>query len=346
MDTLERMISWFMNSQISDGNAYYAYYSRKGRGPVYPEITSYAVNLACILYARTHDSKFLARAESCASYLINTYPDGALEGLDDGIRYVFDTGIFIASMFDLYEVTCNEKYLNAAKTSLNWMLSIWSQNKFAAADRLPNKSEWYHLPSVHLVKLAIPLLKASHYLKDTAYQEVALRLLDEFKQLQMENGAFRVNLDSKLIMTHPHCYAIEGYLYSYHMLGDPKLLEIAQKASEWLRDKQNSDGSWMRCYSLDSNNLTRIGEKSRTSDATAQATRIWKLLGVNEEEVGRAYRYLEKESRGGGLRLFRNPSLAGKLLSWNSSIYSWPSFFYIHSLMIPFGRIDRCKELF
>jgi uncharacterized protein YyaL (SSP411 family) len=209
------------------------------------------------------------------------------------------------------------------------------------------RREWYHLPSVHLVKLVIPLLKASRYLEKKEYEMTALDLLNKYKQFQSEDGYFRVNEDSSEVMSHPHCYAIEGFLYAYHVLKRRELLEIVKKASEWLCKVQNADGSFYRRYHEEkSAEQRKIQEKLRTSDATAQATRIWKLLGTNQKGIEKAYAYLENELHNNGLRLYKNTSLKSRLVSSRRPVYSWPTFFYLHSLTLPFSKMEYCLELF
>jgi prenyltransferase beta subunit len=181
-------------------------------------------------------------------------------------------------------------------------------------------------------------------LDNEVYKRKALMLLDHYKRFQKSDGAFRVNEDTTDVMTHPHCYAAEGILYAYHVLNIDELFESAKKASNWLSKVQNPDGSFYRCYPQ-----TKVGAKRRdlkTSDATAQATRIWKLLGTNEQGLERAYTYLKGELKDGGLRLFRNETLSGRLLSGRRAVYSWPTFFYLHSLILPWRNMESCDELF
>jgi hypothetical protein len=191
------------------------------------------------------------------------------------------------------------------------------------------------------------LIKASIYFPSEEYENMALALLDYYKDFQTETGAFRIVENAKLIMAHPHCYATESYLYASYALKRPEFLKIAERASDWLRAMQNSDGSLFRTYEVKgADEFVPIKERLKTSDATAQATRIWKLLGVNRDGIEKAYGYLHGELRQGGLRLFKSGSLANKVLSWRGPIYSWPTFFYLHSLILPLGEIEYCRQIF
>ncbi len=347
MNTLERLVDWFLCSPIYKDGAYLAFYSAHRESPIYPEITAYAISLSCILYKRREDKKILKRAERCAEYMRQISKNGAVPCFSDNLFYTFDTGIFVSSMFDLYALTKREVYLNEAEKSLSWLYSLWDEKQFSAVDKVPENKDWYHLPSVHLVKLVLPLLKASTFLRDDKYEKTAFELLDKYKQLQTENGGFSIYEGSNVVMTHPHCYATEGFLYAYHVFKNQEFLEAARKSSDWLCRMQNSDGSLYRRYNIEEKAGHRPRkEKLKTSDATAQATRIWKLLGVNRKGIEKAYKYLNGELKGNGLRLYKNASLRGKLLSWRRAIYSWPTFFYLHSLLLPYGEIEYCNELF
>jgi hypothetical protein len=351
MGNIEKLVQWFMYSPVYDNGAYVAYYSSYKKGPTYPEITAYAISLSCLLYKRRGDIGSLERAEECAEYMRKISREGGIPSFSDNLLYTFDTGIYVSGLCDLYSITGKDTYLTDAKKSLDWLYSMWDGTLFSATNSIPAEKAWYHLPSVHLVKLAIPLIKASKYLGDKRYEKTALELLHHYAPLQTKTGAFKVNETSGTVMTHPHCYAVEGYLYAYHVLRDEKLLELARRGSDWLSKAQNSDGSFYRLYSVerssDKEERAKAGEeKLKTSDATAQATRIWKLLGVNHQRIEKAYRYLDNQVKNGGLMLFRKETLKGKLFSSRKPVYSWPTFFYLHSLLLPFGQIEYCHELF
>jgi len=339
-NTLDKLVDWFLHSQIFDGGAYLEYYSAKRKGPRYPEITGYAISLSCILHERKKDRRFLDRAEMCAKFMMKVNKSGGVPNLRDNLLYAFDTGVYVSSLFDLYSLTKKGVYLDEAEKSLRWLCRLWGRRRFAAVGKIPKNKDWYHVPSVHLLKLVIPLIKASTLFKCQEYVETAIELLDEYKQLQNDEGGFKINESSNMIMTHPHCYATEGLLYAYITLKRREFLEAARESGSWLHKMQNSDGSFYLSYGTEREaEHVIMQEKIKATDSTAQATRIWKLLGVNEKGIEKACRYLDSELNDNGLRLYKTGSK-------RMSTYSWPTFFYIHSLMLPFGQIGYCKELF
>lgn len=340
MNTQEKLIDWFLRSSIFDGEAYLEYYSPIKKGPRYPEITSYAISLCCILYDRKKDERFLKRAETCAKYMMKINRSGGVPCLRDNILYTFDTGVYVSGLFDLYSLTEKQVYLKEAEKSLEWLRSLWKEKPFAAVEKVPNKKDWYHVPSVHLMKLVIPFIKAATYLKDEEYMKTAFRLQDKYARVQNQDGSFTINENSEVVLTHPHCYATEGLLYAYHTSKRQEFLEEARNAGNWLCKAQNSDGSFYLHYGAGKVADVRYSQTMiKATDSTAQATRIWKLLGMNQEGIEKAYRYLDSELKGNGLRLY-------KIESARTTVHSWPTFFYIHSLILPFGQIENCRELF
>jgi uncharacterized protein YyaL (SSP411 family) len=336
--------NWFLNSKIYENGAYVAYYNGNKKGPIYPEITGYAISLSSLLYKRTMNPAFLERAVACNQYMQKIVQDGGVPSLTDGLLYVFDTGIYIMGLFDLYDVTRQEIYLKQAEKSLTWMYSCWDGERFKAVNDIPAQREWYHESSVHLAKMSIPLIKASVFLKNSEHEKNAFKLLEFYTNLQTSQGNFQVSEGRPITMSHPHCYATEGFLYAYYHSKNEKYLTVAKNASEWLKLNQNKYGALYRIYPL--NNESLSSDKEGTSDATSQSTRIWKLLGVNQPGIDKAYLYLEKQLKGNGLRLLKKDSVRSSLFNWRNSVFSWPTFFYLHSLMVPFGEMDYCRELF
>jgi hypothetical protein len=340
MSNVEKMTNWFLNSKIYDDGVYVTYYRGNKRGSNFPEITAYAISLSCVLYKLRKERIFLERGEKCAQYMGQITKDGAVPNLVDGLFYVFDTGIYVSSLFDLYALTKKEIYLRQAQQGLDWMYSKWDGEQFSRVNGAPSQEKWYHSSSVHLAKMAIPLLKAAVYLKDLEHEKIAFKLLEEYKRLQLDSGNFQINDYTQMTMTHPHCYATEGFLYAFYYSKKNEYLKVADRASSWLSLCQNKDGSLYGAYSTQEG-TRKVGLRKR-SDATSQASRIWKILGVNRYGISRAYSYLNSELTDNGLPLVKRRWLE----VCARAVFSWPSFFYLHSLILPFGQMEYCRDLF
>lgn len=351
MKNVDVFIDWFLNSKIYSGEGTYrSWYATARNGSIYPEVTAYAISLACVLFKEMRDERLLERAERCASSLIEMSREGEMIDQKNRYAYSFDTGIFVSSMLDLYELKRKKAYLTQAEKSLKWLLNYWNGRTFS--DRVSKDGAVDSSSFINLAKLAIPLVKASVFLKDDGYKDMAVELLKWAEELQLENGRFAYSKAENKTMTHYHCYAAEGFLYAYHSLKHKRYLKVVEKAAEWLNVAQNDDGSFYQWYPKTPTRgsggryrtlLSKLGYKVKVTDATAQATRIWKVLGTNYDAMEKAYRYLESESKDGGLRLSRR----GLIYEHSDPrIYSWPSFFYIHSLLMEFGCIEKAAEIF
>jgi hypothetical protein len=343
-DNIDSVIDWFLTSDIYEPKGKYRiYYTENGEGSIYPEITAYAISLAILLYKYKNLKIFLNRAKECSQYLMKINYNGGIPSSNNTTLFTFDTGIFISGLFDIYEITRDDKYLNAARKSLNWLEKVWDGEKFLASDQKINKINWATLSSVHLIKLAIPLLKAYLLLKDDKYRDMTITLLDWGMKFQQHNGRFIMNDIMRDTRIHPHCYATEGYIFAYYYLKEEKYLEVATKSAKWLSSILNNDGSIYGWYFKNKiKNKIRLLRNEKVTDALSQSIRIWKLLGVNENGINKSLFFLSNQLRNGGLPLKKQELPLYK----NMKIYSWPTFFYLHALMLPFGKIEYAKEIF
>ena len=341
--------SIFLNTSLYDqkAGAYYGFYSNSA-GPHYPEITAYALNLSSILYKRTKKKDFLERAEKCANFLINL-SQGGIKGPSDNFLYSFDTGIYISGLFDLYEITNNSLYLKEAKKSLKWLLSLFNGETFLATEPSSREGSWDKSSSVHLTKLAIPLLKAAQHLKNRKYEGICLKLLDWSKRLQKPNGRFILNKNSKYTMLHPHCYATEGFLYAYDYFKENWMFDVVKNSSKWLKRVQNKDGSFFRWYPYPLQErlyerFLNLVYKEKALDVGSQVLRIWKILGEDKNRIEKTENFIKNVAIGGELPLITRKFFIFEKKS--KIIYSWPTFFYLHAQLLPYNSLDFAQELF
>ena len=346
---------WFLESELYDKEleAYRIFYSKRKKGPVYPEITAYAINLACILHKESGDIEFIHRAKSCAEYLLKLSKDG-LTGHSDNIKYSFDTGIFISALFDLYEVTKIGKYIEEAYIRLEWLSSYFDGEKFPAiigngVNKNWHNESWDKISSVHLAKLAIPFLKGFQELKHEKYKSIVLSLLNWAMKLQNDEGRFRINQHNDNTSLHPHCYAVEGFLFASQCINEGIYWKVAKKASDWLHSVQNKNGSFYQWFPKFPNRSLKekiIGKafRSKCTDVTSQAIRIWKILGEHRKNINLAYKFLEEMKINFGLSPVIRKSFFIEIREKKN--YSWPTFFYIQSRLMKFGDKSGALKIF
>ena len=171
--------------------------------------------------------------------------------------------------------------------------------------------------------------------------------------LQDSDGAFWSNNARSFVFTHSHCYAIEGLLYAFYRLKRNQYKNAAIKAGDWLIKAQNTDGSFYREYKTG-----KMKEKilpKKTSDATAQAIRIWVILYYLTGEkkyvvfAKKSLEYLlsmqveeseDSNKLGGFLYQSRNYLWFKHVVP---EMMSWPAMFSIQALLM-LGDVERAGD--
>jgi hypothetical protein len=339
---------WFLHSPIgvADGS-YLAFYRSSYRGPVYGEMTAYAISMACIWYRRSGDERFLERARRSAAYLVKVAQPG-VRGPSDGRAYTFDTGIMASGLLDLYAITAEEYYLAEARRRLDWLRSLTKNGSLPATvpeqagSPLPQDA-WSLRRSVHLAKVALPFLKGWRATRDERDRESARHLLTWALSCQSPEGRFYIDPSARASMTHAHCYATEALLHGVWAAPELGLSASLQRAAAWLAQAQNDDGSFYKWYGIDGPGGHIL--RTKVSDATAQALRIWRVMGAHGDNAARAEAYLRSVAAPDG-GLANHVRRLGPIQWRQRRIYAWPTFFWHHALSITFGDAHAAQEIF
>lgn len=349
---MKNLIKILVSGPLLNKNGFYISYYGKNKGKVYPEITAYALSILTILYNRTGNEIFLNLAEKSANALITIARrnNGGIPGYDTKILYTFDTGIYISGLMDLYNITKKKKYFIEAKRSSDWLMKFCDGEKFLATNSKRNYS-WDLMPSIHLTKLSIPLLKIWKKTKVKEYLKVVINLLDWGKKLQTKNGRFMMNQKIKMTMLHPHCYALEGYAYAYHILKNEEYMNIVKKGLSWMTSIQNRNGSFPRWYPLPPSQnfkqkIKNLIIKEYPFDAPSQFIRLCKILGYYKKQCLRSEGFILKNCFNEGLPLVKRKLFGFLPIKNKKEVWSWPTIFYLHSKLINFGDKNKLGEIF
>ena len=263
--------------------------------------------------------------------------------------YSFDLAMCLQGLLDLNRVQPNDGLVNAARAMGDWLTTRMLQpdGSFLAMYDQPQQ-EWQH-PGENFfddagclhAKHAIGLLKLSEVSAESRYRDAAVRVCDWVLSLQDGDGGFRSNATQSQVVSHPHCYAVEGLLYAHYVTGYERYLKAAQQAAEWLLKAQNPDGSinieykkpWWRMG-------RRVVEKvrpKRVTDATAQALRIWLLLNYLQGDS----RFLDAARCAGdylkGVQCVNSPDM-----NRVGGFYFWPG----HDLMFTWATMFATQALY
>jgi uncharacterized protein YyaL (SSP411 family) len=308
---LDSAIEWIIESGVQDTNGgFYAWYDceKDCYSFLYPEITGYAIQFLTGLYESTGKNVFLKKAIAAGDWLLKIqrkngafyckYFDGTKK-IDKSL-YTFDAGICLSGLLSLYDATSDEKYFKSSLNIANWLLKNQNPDGSFIAGYTPDNSviedhHWSRTSGCHHLKNLIPLLKLYDVLEDKKFYDSAERLLKWGLGLQSETGRFYVSYKLEETYSHANCYAIEGILKAAKYFENKTPSKHIISASRWLSKVQNDDGSIWNYHNTEK-------ERIKTSEALAQAIRIWILTkkftdtekSEFETNIKRGLSFLEK----------------------------------------------------
>ncbi len=132
----ERLLAW----QKPDGSWEVAY-DKHTHKPLYPDLKDYRATFYGFLvaYKLLGDEKYLAAAKKGADWLLkNSVEKGAFVGVCGDVRFIndFGTGQIAGALLEMYEVTKDKKYLDAAvKTAKFYTTSVYTHPMPSGEDR-------------------------------------------------------------------------------------------------------------------------------------------------------------------------------------------------------------------
>ena len=335
---MDAAINWLAESGLrhktkgsqSFGSVHNGYNWRRRQYPfIYSEITGYAISSFLNIYTSLGDQKYLQYSKDAADYLLqlqsaekNKLRFGAvphsvtLPNMEITEQYwSFDNAMILQGLADLFIQTDQQNYYRGAVLIAEWLTGTMqhSDGSFfsmydAQRNEICHEGPFFDkdFGCLH-AKCAIGLLKTAQITGNGIFGQAARKVADWVLSLQRDDGAFWANTRRKYIVTHAHCYAVEGLLYAHHILKDRRYLKACIRAADWLILRQYSDGA---LTILDKAIMPRgIGRVEgifsslrslKFSDETAQAARIWLILhsitGKNQyiEAADKALQYLSK----------------------------------------------------
>ena len=352
-------IDWMLNSGIQNisgkhTGGFNGWYDldKKLYPFVYSEITGYGINALLFFNSLAHSLTFVQRAKLAARWIIdsamhdcggvrtrayNIDPD-KMYSFDDNVLYVFDNGMVLSGLVNLYMATKKEEYLKAATNIGNFLLSMQKNDGFfyAAYDannniQIDSQDKWSSQSGSYHTKLAIGLVDLYNATKDETFLNSTLRICNVSLKLQEKNGRFITQQNEKSTHMHPHCYSAEGLIYTGSAIGENKFIQSAANAIKWVLENQLPDGG-VPCKFIDGKFVTH-----ERSDTLAQVLRLslyLRSIGLIKEDTkieelkNRLLRFQKTEGdQAGGF--FYGTELDG---TRRNHINSWCSMFAIQSL--------------
>lgn len=292
---------WLVNSGIQNYDAgndsfggFNAWYDLKNKqySYIYSEITGYGITALLYLNSINKNIDLVVRARAAADWLLeNAFLDcGAVltrkyiqsesdnpdHSFDSKIVYAFDIGMVLFGIANLYKITGDEKYKEAAKKIGDFLLTMqkpnglfWPVYNAKTGEFSDTDNKWSTQSGSFHSKVALGLLVLRDITDDEKYSSAARRICDEALKFQQSNGRFISFRDTGATHMHPHCYSCEGLLYAGKKLKNEKYIAAAEKGTVWALENNLPDGGAPCIYdeSAGFNNNQR-------SDTLAQVLRL------------------------------------------------------------------------
>lgn len=289
-------VEWMLNSGIQNtsgehSGGFNGWYDidKKIYPFVYSEITGYGITTLLFFNSLAHNPIFLNRAELAAKWIIksamhecggvktrayNTDPDN-LYSFENNVLFVFDNGMVLSGLVNLYNSTKKETYLNAAISIGNFLLSAQKSNGlfYAAYDanndiKIDNHDKWSSQSGSYHAKLAIGLVDLYNVTKNSNFLNSALGICNASIKLQEKSGRFVTQQDERSTHMHPNCYSAEGLIYTGSVIGENKFIESGLGAIKWALENQLPNGG-IPCKFVDGKFISY-----ERSDTLAQVLRL------------------------------------------------------------------------
>ena len=264
---VEGATRWLLHSGIQHpGGGVHAWYDRRTKDYafLYPEVTGYAITTLLFLHSLDRNPLFVARAKAAASWLLEQAVEprsGAVLCRFDGTRWLerqctFDNGICLNALVNLFRVTRDEAYLDAALRMADWLLAVVRRPDGSFYAKCEPKTQtpsspggrWSLLSGPFLVKIAIGLTNLAEVSREERYRRAVEDLCAWGIAQQEPDGRFPTAESRQETFLHAHCYAAEGVLVSGLVFGREDWVEAAAKAVAWIAPHQLSSGGFPAFY--------------------------------------------------------------------------------------------------
>lgn len=239
LEHLQAAMDWLCYAQDikKDGGVSASYNFRKGWEASYPEVTGYIIPTFLNYYQFSNQEVYRKRAIKMADWLLSIQlPNGAFQGLTVEHSHeprVFNTGQILLGIIRVYKETSEERYINSAKRSANWLVSVQDQ------DGAWRKFSYNSIPHTYYTRVAWPLLELYLLTGEQSYKQGAIKNLQWAINNQKENGWFHHNSFSNKLnpYTHNIIYAARGMLESGVLLNEFIYIQSAERVAQTLFKK-------------------------------------------------------------------------------------------------------------
>ncbi|GAC91750.1 hypothetical protein KN10_2186 [Anoxybacillus flavithermus NBRC 109594] len=244
---LQDAVSWLKEAQDrsgSDGIAGWYDFRKQQYSAAYPETTGYIIGTLLRYGQAYEDEEAISRAIRAAKWLIEIQdqegwiPAGLIDAKQGPA--VFNTGMVLQGLLDVYVYTGDSYFLSAACKAGDWLLHHQEENgawieTSAYTDR---ESLAYH------VLIAWVLFRLTEIVDDPRYCKAAEKNVDWCLELQRENGYFEKNhlRRFRYALTHTIGYVLQGLAESSVYYRKTDCLHAVEKVLVQIDTLTDEDG--------------------------------------------------------------------------------------------------------
>jgi len=257
-----------------------------GWQPSYPETTGYIIPTMLKAADILKENDLENRARLMADWELSImFPDGAVHGGNISVkpnRAIFDTGQVIRGLYAIYKKTNENKYLEAAVKSSNWIFGNenskqgqWIDNNASCVD--PNTTTYNIYAIAPIVELGIDI-------KNEKFKELGKRVADFTISKQNNKGWFEgadfKKTDSALL--HTIAYTIDGLWDVGILLNEEKYENSAKKALDGVLSQMDDRGSIPGRLDVNWNKSTNWACLTGIAQIGVTCLKVYKKTGNND----------------------------------------------------------------
>jgi len=216
---LDAAINWLIKAQEKSGSKgmSLAYSMKLGWLPAYPETTGYIINTFLDYYKFTNDKSYLNKAIELGDWEVEIQlPNGSVRVQDplNTDADVFDTGMVLLGLTQLYSETNSQDYYTAACKAGDWLLSIQD------ADGKWSRYSYKMIPHTYHSKVSWALLELYAITKNEKYKIAAEKNLEWIFSVRQPNGwyDYMAFIVEEFPYTHTVAYTLQGFWGMYKLM--------------------------------------------------------------------------------------------------------------------------------
>ncbi|MFA5967464.1 MAG: glycosyltransferase [Patescibacteria group bacterium] len=286
LERLQAAVDWLINAfGATGGQGFSAYYSLlSGWGKSYAETTGYIIP-TLLKFSREFDYRQAEIKKICTTsgewLLTVQHADGSFSGYDNDVPVIFNTGQVVVGLMELYRLTNDVRYLQAAQRAGDWL--VINQE----ADGSWIKYAYNGIKHAYNSLVDWPLVELSKLTGQADYMAAAVKNLDWVLVEQQANGWFNYFgfTDEPKSVLHTIGYTLQGLIEAGNSLGQTKYIAAAKRTADYLTDLNDRQ----ILFSFYNTNW-QSASYSRCLTGLAQMGIVWERLAELYPEESSRYR--------------------------------------------------------